>query len=176
MKYKLLILSLLTISTFAKSEQIRSKMSKLTFEVPNKWNYITDLYGIPHSVIGDSEDEKKRTIISIIPTNRKFSELENIDFKADQANYEKGRLKWLKQYKGKALKFSSYKKNTLKGFQESHQYGYQYSLGDTAKEEITIFAKCNQELIHLKVMSQLNDNESIERAMNVLNSMVCEKR
>jgi len=117
--------------------------------------------------------KKKRTIIAITPTGRKFSELSKIDFSKDQKNYEKGRAQWVKKYEGKIIKFLKYKENPLIKIKESHQYGYQYAFQDTNKEEITIFANCNKELVHFKIMSDLNDKESRDQAVNILNSIEC---
>lgn len=165
-----LILSLASL----KAETIIHNNTKIDLKIPKDWTLVSDLYGVPYAVISPILNSNSRTIISITPTKRLFKEIQNFDSTKEEAAYLAGREKWLMKYDGSILSVNKYKKNGFRNFNLSHEFGYRYKLADTSKEEISIYASCNEKILHVKgLMDLIDENQARDMISNIVSSIRC---
>ena len=160
-------------SSFAAIEDFKVKGDQFKIEVPAGWQTANDFYGIPVTLLGPDNEEKKRTVIGITPvgyadTARAFDKGDP-DVKA----YMSGREEWLKTFDGKAISYDPYQKITWPGIEEAHALGYHYELPSGKFYERSLFVFCGgRRLYHIKTITHSNhentDNALVDKTLKTL--------
>lgn len=169
----LLFLSLLISTAFAvrQTHEI-SPGKKITIELPEKWESVTDLYGIPLTVLGPWNDES-RPAMSFVYTGmdiKKFpeSELQKLfkDFKSEKES-------WVKEHKGELLKYEPVKK-IIVGKNTANFIGAEFKINGIHFIERSYYLTCKDEVYNLKYNIRHEHLKHLQAIMGIVETFKCE--
>jgi hypothetical protein len=171
---KKLLLALTTIqlftSAFAHADWIRYQNYKVQFNVPAQWKVVTDLYGMPITLLGPDRGGE-RAVLSVQHTPTTNYTFDQKELARTQDDYYTGRKEWLEtQEQGKFVSkipyHALYQGTNLDGF----EIGYRYQIHGNQFEERSVQVNCDGRLYLVKTLAgekvTVSDRATLEKLVN----------
>ena len=175
----LIAMTLSAPAPLAQAQSFKLPTGSVKVEVPEKWQNVSDLFGMPLMLLGP-EKGGGRPVISVTPTGKAVSGRNGIYFDAaelerSQKDYRAGREAWLKKYGGKSLSYVPYRVEKWEGVPEAHVLGYRYSLQGAEFAENTYYVICKDKLFHLKTLMRASHEKDYASTLDqAVRSFKCE--
>jgi hypothetical protein len=171
---KKLLLALTTIplftTTFAHADWIRYQNYKVQFNVPAQWKVVTDLYGMPITLLGPDRGGE-RAVLSVQHTPTTNYNFDQKELARTQNDYYTGRKQWLEteeqgKFVSKIPYHQLYQGTNLDGF----EIGFRYQIHGNQFEERSAQVNCGGHLYLLKTLAgekvTVNDRATLEKLVN----------
>ncbi len=164
---------LLTSVSFAETnKKFELKYSNIEVTVPNKWQSVQKLFGMPLMILGP-EVQGKKPVISITSTNIKNISSDSKKIEKNKEGYITGRKKWISKRNGKIIDFLPYEKENWPNIKEAHVIGYSYDLGENRFIEKTYYVNCNDKLFNIKTLITNKHSIFNKKIETILRSFKC---
>jgi hypothetical protein len=157
----------------AQAEWIKLKHGQVRVKLPEQWQAMKDMLGMPLVVVGPMK-ESGRPTITITPTN-----IHDIGFKKelmqkDYPAYREGRLSWLKDMGGESVGIFPYQMEKWPHIPEVHHYGHSYVLNNIHYVEHSYYFTCEKQIYHVKSLYRAEEFKGEEAKIeSVAKSFEC---
>lgn len=146
----LLSISLLSFSAWSAPETHSiDKGKKVTIAVPEGWESVKDLYGIPITVLGPWANES-RPVLMYVFTHLKKSYFSQEDFEGLFKDFEKEKSDWVKTHNGTLIKYEPKTKVELRKDLQGHYIGAEFKINDIHFVERSYYLYCKEQVYNLK--------------------------
>lgn len=149
MRVIVLLIFFVSVSAQAIVETHVIQEKKISIEVPKEWETVKDLYGLPLVALGPEEDETRPAIaFSFTGMTKKIMKVEN--FQKLFTDFRKEKEAWVRNHKGKLLKFEDMTPVKMTGDIHGHFIGAEFLVEDTHFIERSYYLYCKDEVYHVK--------------------------
>ena len=155
-----IILTLLSLSSHAKTIELRKKTRSIFIEEKTGWTLGKDLFGMPF-VYFSPELNGQRSNISFTDTGANL-ELDIKSLSSTQSKYQTARKKWADQIGATPTGFRPYEVTVNKHGHKIHGIGFNYDFKGKAYRESSFYIECRGKIIFSKSL-RLNQNNRHEK-------------
>ncbi len=147
----------------------------VSLDLPTNWKAKNDLLGVPLTLIGPMT-LGGRSVIHIVPVGVSGLSFDPEKLKLKEHEYRSGRLAWLGQFGGTAVRFLAYAPETWTGASEVHKVGYRYLLNkiEFIEQSYTVLCKGDLYMVQSLIRASSEKIDAVE-VESILKSFKCEK-
>lgn len=171
MKVLLLIL-LCSLPAWAKVQDHVVQDKKIKIEVPEGWEAVRDLYGLPLVVLGPWAN-KSRPAISWMYTGMTSKIMKPEEFKKLFTDFKKDKEDWLKGHNGKLVKFEEATPADFPTKIKGHFIGAEFVVNDIHFAERSYYLYCNDQVFNVKWSIRDEHRAYLKDINKIVGSLQC---
>ncbi len=168
----LFLLILYCFSAWANVQTQTIQDKKITIDVPQGWESVRDLYGLPLVVLGPWEN-KSRPAISWMYTGMTSKIMKGSEFQKLFTDFKKDKEDWLKGHAGKLLKFEEATPAKYSKDLSGHFVGAEFVVNDIHFIERSYYLYCSDEVYNVKYSIRDEHRKYLTSIDKIVGSLKC---